>query len=155
VEGLLKRSKAYDMEGYSPNVHAAQFVTTVTVQNLNRESAGYGDFLWLNIPQYDDRRSVTARLVMPDQATKKLIFTVPGEALSGQSAHGGEWVTYDADILPFIKEALGEAWQRDFLADSHDLSDYHLGGISTGWEVPGTLSVEMQIRNLSLNVATE
>ncbi len=155
VEGLLKRSKRYEMEGYSPNVHAAQFVTTVTVQNLNRESAGYGDFLWLNIPQYDDRRPVTARFVAPDQAQKKLIFTVPGEALSGQSAHDGEWVVFDADILPFVNEALDEAWQRDFLPDSRDLNDYHLGGISTGWEVPGTLSVEMQIRNLSLRVSTE
>ncbi len=155
VEGRLRHSERYAMEGYSPNTHAAQLVATVTVQNLNRDSAGYGDFLWLNIPQYDDRRAVTARLVMPDQASSKLIFTVPGEALSRSSAHSGEWVTYDADLLPFVIEALEEAWKRDFLADSRDLSDYHLGGFSIGWEVPGTFSVEMQIRNLSLKVTTE
>ena len=39
------------------------------------------------------------------------------------------------------------AWDRGCLTDSHDLGDYRLGGISVGWEVPGTFTAEVQVRN--------
>jgi len=152
LEVKLKHSKRYEMEGYSQNLHAAQFVTTISVQNLNRDSAGYGDFLWLVLPQYDDRRRITRPFMAPDQATSKFIYSPPGEELTDRSTHDGDWVTHDLDILPIVKAALESAWERDFLLDSRDLGDYRLGEMSVGWEVPGTLSVEVQARNLSLRV---
>lgn len=154
IEVRLKHSKRYDMEGYSQNLHAAQFLTTITVQNLNRGSEGYGDFLWLVLPQYDDRRRITLPFMAPDQAMSKFIYTPPGEQLTDRSTHDRDWVAYDLDILPIVKTALERAWERGYLLDSRDLGDYRLGGISVGWEVPGTLSVEVQARNLSLRVRT-
>ena len=152
IEVKLKHSRRYEMESYSRNLHAAQFSTTITVQNLNRESEGYGDFLWLVLPQYDDRWRITRPFMAPDQAQSKFIYSPPGEELTDRSTHDREWVRYDLDILPIVKTALESAWDRNHLLDSRDLSDYRLGGMSVGWEVPGTLSVEVQARNLSLRV---
>lgn len=154
LEARLKCSENLTGEGYSPNIHAAQFITTITVQNLNRESPGYGDFLWLNLVQYDDRQRIPQPFLAPDQAHRKLIYAPPGEQLSRQSLHDGEWVTFEADLVPITRDALQAAWERGFLSGSHDLADYRLGGISIGWEVPGTFAVEVQVRNLSLRAST-
>jgi len=41
---LLKDNRLTDPEqGYNPNMHASQFGTIFTIQNLNQASAGYGD----------------------------------------------------------------------------------------------------------------
>jgi len=154
LEARLKHSENLTGEGYSPNIHAAQFITTITVQNLNRESPGYGDFIWLNLVQYDDRQRIPEPFIAPDQAHKKLIYAPPGEQLSQQSLHDGEWVTFQADLVPIIRDALQAAWERGFLTDSRDPADYRLGGISIGWEVPGTFAVEVQARKLSLRAST-
>ena len=41
---------------------------------------------------------------------------------------------------------------RGFLKDSNNLSDYTIGGMNMGWELPGTFDVAMQVRNLSLKI---
>lgn len=154
LQARLKRSENLTGEGYSPGIHAAQFITTITVQNLNRESAGYGDFIWLNLVQYDDRQRIPEPFIAPDQAHQKLIYAPPGELLSRPSLHDGEWVTFEADLVPIIRDALQAAWERGFLNDSRDPADYRLGIISMGWEVPGTFAVEVQVRNLSLRASS-
>jgi hypothetical protein len=150
LDARLAHSENHTGEGYTPDLHAAQFITTLTVQNLNRESPGYGDFLWLNLVQYDDRQPIPQPFIAPDQAHRKLIYAPPGEQLSPHSLHDGEWVTFAADLVPIIRDALRAAWDRGFLLGSRDLADYRLGGITVGWEVPGTFAAAVQIRNLSL-----
>jgi hypothetical protein len=59
-------------------------------------------------------------------------------------------VTIDRDLLPLVQEGLVTAWQRGYLQDSHEKSDYCLGGMNTGWEVTGPLDVEMQVAGLRL-----
>jgi hypothetical protein len=154
LEARLRRSENLTGEGYSPSTHAAQFITTITVQNLKRESPGYGDFLWLNLVQCDDRQRIPQPFIAPDQAHQKLIYAPTGEQLARQSLHDGGWVTFEADLMPIIGEALQAAWERGFLRGSRDPADYRLGGISMGWEVPGTFAVEVQVRNLSLLAST-
>jgi hypothetical protein len=63
-------------------------------------------------------------------------------------------VAFDVDLLPIVKDALEAAWERGFVSDSRDLADYRLGGVSIGWEVPGTFDVALQIRDVSLKAAT-
>ncbi len=154
VSARLLRSQRVEGEGYSRNLHAAQYQTTITVQNLNRQSPGYGDFIWFNVSHYDDRWPIPRAFVAPDQAHKKMIYTPPGEQLSARSTHDGDWVTFDVDLLPIVKDALKAAWERGFVDDSRDLGDYRLGGLSIGWEVPGTFGVALQIRDVSLKART-
>jgi hypothetical protein len=93
---------------------------------------------------------VTRPFVAPDQAHHKLIYAPSGDVLTSGSLRDGGWVTFRADLLPLCRDALAEAWRRGFLPDSQELADYRPGGISVGWEVPGTFAVELQIRDLSL-----
>lgn len=152
VEARLLNCRKYDSPDYSPNVHATHYQLFVTVQNLNRQSAGYGDFLWFGVAMYDDRWRVPHRFVAGDKGSGKLIYTPLGDTYTDQSMQDGEWVTFQGDLLPEIRKALDVAWERGFLKDSHDLADYRLGGMNLGWEVPGLFDCAVVMRGLSLKV---
>ena len=125
-------------------------------QNLNRQSPGYGRYLWFGIPIYDDRSRVPAAFKAQDfGGTSMFIFTPAGDVYTSQSAHDREWVTIDKDLLPLIREGLETAWKRGFLKESQSWADYRIAGMNLGWELPGTFDVELQIRNLSLKVKSD
>lgn len=146
----LRHCEKFPMDGYTPNLHAAHFQVFITVQNRNRKSPGFGDFLWFGIPLYDDRRRIPTPFMAPDTGHNKFIYTPHGQTFTSESAHGGQWVAVKSDLLPIMREALQVAWERGFLKDSQELADYCLGGINIGWEVPGIFNVELQVRDLSL-----
>jgi hypothetical protein len=153
----LIKQEADRFEGWNKQLHTAQFLFYITVQNQNRQSSGYGDYLWFGVPMYDARYRHTPPHKTADrgtenkQATGKFIFNPAGKRYTPESAHDGQWITIDSDLLPLMKEALDEAWKQGFLNDSHDSRDYHLGGLNLGWEVTGTWNVAMQVTGLSLS----
>jgi hypothetical protein len=156
VQYRLVKEKVSRPEGFTPRRHTAQFVFYITVQNRNRESAGFGDYYWFGVPMYDTRQRIPkahkAMDVGSDRkpATGKFIFNPGGERYTSQSAHDRDWVTIDKDLLPLVREGLEAAWERGYLKDSHDPADYRLGGMNTGWEVTGPIDVEMQVKGLRL-----
>lgn len=150
VEARLEGLERFDPPGYSPRLHTAHYLIHFTVQNLNRASDGFGDFLWFGIPVYDDRHIVPKRHVAGDVASGKLIYTPSGDAFTSGSLHGGEWVSFDADLLPMMREGIEEGWRRDFLKGSREMNDYRLGGMNIGWEVTAIRRASLTIRNLSL-----
>jgi hypothetical protein len=153
VEARLSRARNLHEGDYSPGVHAAQFQIFFTVQNRNRQSAGHGDLVWFGVPIYDNRDRFPKEFKAQDfGGTAKFIYTPRGETYTTNSAHDGEWITIDKDLLPLMREALETAWARGFLTGSKDISDYYIGAMNMGWELPGTFDVEMQVRNLSLKV---
>lgn len=153
VEARLAHSQNLHHGDYSPDLHAAQFQIFFTVQNLNRQSPGYGDMLWFGIPIYDNRDRFPKAFKAQDfGGTAKFIYTPDGKTFSSNSAHDGKWITIHKDLLPLMREALQTAWAGGFLKDSRDLGDYHIGGMNMGWELPGTFDVQMQVRRLSMKL---
>ena len=151
IEARLKSSFKVETSDYSPGLHAAQFQVFFSIQNLNRKSAGFGEYLWFGIPLYDDRhRSPKAHKTQDTGGTKMFIFTPSGETYTQQSAHDKQWITIDKDLLPLVKEGLKTAWDAGFLKDSKSFADYFIAGMNIGWEVPGIFDVEIQFRRLSL-----
>lgn len=156
VQYRLLKERVSRPDGFTPQRHTAQFVFYITVQNRNRESSGFGDYYWFGVPMYDTRQRIPkphkAMDVGSDRkpATGKFIFNPGGEKYTEQSAHDRDWVTIDRDLLPLVREGLEAAWERGYLKDSHDPSDYRLGGMNTGWEVTGPIDVEVQVRGLRL-----
>jgi len=144
-------------EGYNRSLHAAQFLLLFTVQNLNRQSPGYGDYYWLSIPLYDDREPVTALHAMQDKgspkkkATDKLIYSIGVKPFTDAVVGSGQWVTVGGDLLPHMIAGLQEAWKRGFLPASQDLADYRLGSVILGWEVPGLNDVAIAVKDLHAN----
>lgn len=156
IAARLKNSRRLAMPGYSPQVHAATIQVFFSLQNQNKKSAGYGQYLWFGVPFYDDRHRISKSHQAKDggkeDATGMFIYTVAGEEFITQSLHDREWVTIDKDLLPYMRAGLQTAWSRGFLKDSQSLADYHIAGMNLGWEVTGILDVEMQLRDLSLQV---
>ncbi len=153
VEARLLKSEPTPGHNYDPDTHAAQFLIYFTLQNRNPRSAGYSDLLWFGIPVYDNRERYPKECKHLDfGGTAKYIFSPNGKTFTTQSAHDGEWITIDKDLSPLMREALEMAWERGFLKDSKTLSDYYIGGMNIGWELPGSFDVGVQVRDLSLKV---
>ncbi len=120
------------------------------MQNLDPASAGYGDYLWFGVTLYDDRDVRPGLYVAGDAATGKLIYNIGLAPLSPSGLGDGAWHAIEGDLLPHLLAALREAWARGLLTDSMRLSDYRIGGMNIGWEVPGLNTVELQVEGLSL-----
>ncbi|NSW58067.1 MAG: hypothetical protein HPY44_18840 [Armatimonadetes bacterium] len=155
LEAKLLKCEAGPHEGIVRNRHAIQFVGFITVQNRNRASEGYGDFLWFGIPVYDNRTEFAKPFMAPDQAHQKFIYTPGGEAYTGTSVHSGEWTTLSADLVPLIRKGLEEAWSRGHLPTSRNIEDFRLTGFSLGWEAPGPYHAAIQIRDLSIRAIAD
>jgi hypothetical protein len=137
-------------DGYDPNHHVAQFPIYFTVQNLNPNSSGYGQYLWLGILVFDDRYPYFEGHQMIDVHTQALIWTLPDNASRTESLHNGNWVHLHVDLLPYAIQALHDAWDNGIMTASTDISDYKIGGINMGWENPGMNVCTMATRNMSL-----
>lgn len=151
VEARLISSVNKAVADYRPSLHAAQFQIFLTVQNLNRQSPGYGRYLWFGVPLYDNRhRVVPTHRAQDTGGTLSFIYTPSSDVFTDASMHDGEWIVIDRDIKPLICEGLAFAWRHHFLRESQELADYRITSINLGWELPGTFDVDLQIRRLSL-----
>jgi hypothetical protein len=150
----LTRANNVYTTGYDSSLHAAQFPIYFTIQNLNPASSGYGKYFWYGILIYDDRYPVTSAYSLLDLGTQSLIYA-NGLDDFGFSAgpQPGQWLTLNVDMLPHIKNGLKHAWSHGYLTESQTIGDYKIGAMNIGWEVPGLGDVEMQIRNLGLEVS--
>lgn len=155
VQARLDSAHIIKKSGYDPNIHAAQFLIYFTVQNLNRSSAGFGKIIWLGVPVYDDRYPMPAKYVAHDDGTSTLIYTIAYRDAAAKSVQDGEWVAFQVDLLPYAIKALQAAWDRGYLPESHDLTDYKIGGMNMGWEVPGLSYTAMMTRGLSLEATAK
>lgn len=155
IEARLLESQTFKPEGYTTSLHCAQIPFVLTIQNLNRQSRGYGDFIWFSIPIYDDRYQIPPEYIAQDFAdpSSKLIYNPGAAVFTSESLHGKKWVIINVDLLPFIHKALNTAWEKGYLKDSKDLSDYRISSTNLGWEVTGLNKVAIQIRNLNLKAA--
>ena len=155
VEARRVRARLLRSAGYDSQIHAAQFLIYITVQNLDKDSLGYGNFLWFGVPVFDDRSRKTQTYAAPDfGGTGKFIYT-PGSAnFTSDSTHDDGWVTFDADLLPLMHEGLTAARTRGFLKGSEGDVQFRVAALNMGWEVPGSFDVEMQVCRLGLTAST-
>jgi hypothetical protein len=118
--------------GYEKGKHAAIFPVNLTIQNLNINSPGYGQYVWLQIPTYDDRNDFPELYINLDIASKMLIYAIPYKKFATTSLHSGSLVSLKANVLPEAIEAVKIAYDKGLLK-SNDLSDYKIGGFNIGY----------------------
>jgi hypothetical protein len=151
IDVRLLRSELHRTDDYTTVLHAAQFQLFLTVQNRNRDSAGFGKFLWFGVPFYDDRyRHPPGHVAQDTAGSEMFIYTPPAKDFFDGSAHDMGWIGVEQDLVPLIRAALAAAWHRGYLTESRKLGDYRITSVNLGWEVPGILDVAMQVRNLRL-----
>ena len=141
-------------QGYDANRNAVIFPINFTIQNLNMKSAGYGQYVWLQINPYDDRRKTPVGekdQEMTDVGTGMSIYFVPTRSLTNGNTHSGEWVNLHGDILAYAQRSVEIAFRKGILK-SHNLSDYKIGGVNIGYELTGLNVTTMEFKNLSLKM---
>jgi hypothetical protein len=120
LKAKLLKSEHFELDGYAPNLHTAQFQLTLIIQNRNRESAGFGDFIWFNVQIYDERYRSSPLYAAKDTAdpSAKMIYAPPTHVYTDESLHDGQWVKFDDGLYPFFQEASSEARRRGYLQAS-------------------------------------
>lgn len=156
-EARLSEAQRFESARYSPGLHAAQFQFVLILQNRNRASKGFGDFLWFVVPVYDDRHPVPPRYVAEDFAdpSAKLINNPGAAPFAASPVTATNWVAFKANLRPHLLEALQTAGKKGYLRDSTDPADFQITSANMGWEVPGLNRVGMLIRNLHLDVEAQ
>jgi len=140
---------------FDKGLHAAQFVMFFTIQNLNKKSEGYGDYLWFGVPIYDVRHKFAPAHRAKDggkaDATQKYIYALDGAAFWKKPLGDGKWGRFDADLLSYAKEAFEDAKAKGYLKSSA-YEDMHISGMNTGWEVTANYDARAEFKNLSAKV---
>ena len=154
VDALLQYHTRNQLPGYNPNIHALQFNCVFLVQNLRAGNSEYGKNMYFMSTIFDDRLSVPGLTIKEDLYSDRLIYDVGLTPFSDTGLTVGTWKTISGDILPHIKIALQEAWDRGYLTASTSFNDYKVSLFTTGFECPGLNIGTMQIKDLSL-IATK
>lgn len=142
---------------FNSSMHTGQTTAYFTVQNLNRESKGYGDYIWFGIPIFDARYEFPTAFHMQDggkaDATDKLIYVMGGpeflRTYYDKNPKDKEWAHCQINILEHIKAALKVAHLNGFMKDT-TYEDMRIGAFNIGWEIQGTFNCSMDIKNISL-----
>lgn len=144
--------RAVCKERMDESLHAAQLVMFFTLQDRNKASAGYGDYIWFGLPIYDFRHDFPPAHKAVDagkaDATAKYIYAVDGRKLHRSKVRMGRWIKFDKDVLPLMKEALEDAFKKGYLKNS-ELKDIAISGMNTGWEMPGPFNGAAEYKNIS------
>jgi hypothetical protein len=155
IEARLLTNECFKFEGYTRNLHTAQFPLTFIVQNRNKQSKGFGDFIWFSVALYDERNPFSDLYAAKDTAdpSAKMIYSPPIKTFSQQTLHDGIWVTFShPNLYPLFSEAICLAQKRGYLRDSPDMNDFAISSVNIGWEVTGINNVSIQIRNLDIKI---
>jgi len=155
IDALLVKNRSTRPEGYSKNLHTAQFLLTFVVQNRNENSPGFGDFIWFNVCMYDERSRFCNLYASKDTAdpSAKMIYAPPGKTFSQQTLHDGKWVTFShKNLCPLFREGINAARNKGFLKESSDPDDFAISSVILGWEITGINDASMRIRNLDIKV---
>ena len=157
IEARLLKNDRTEPAGYSRELHSAQFLLTFIVQNRNRKSPGFGDFIWFSMAMYDERTGFCDFHATMDTAdpSAKMIYSPAIRMFSRETLHDGNWVTFShPNLCPLFVEAIETARENGFLKDSPDAGDFAVSSVNIGWEVTGINDVSMRIRNLVIKVDT-
>jgi hypothetical protein len=85
-----------------------------------------------------------------DDATGKFIYSIDGGEVNTLPLKTKTWVTFQQDLLPYIKAGLQEAGKRGYLHDT-DPGHYAVVNMNLGWEIPGTYDAAIQVRDLQIH----
>jgi len=140
-------------ERFDPGLHAAQCQLFLIVRNVNRRSPDFNNFIWFGVPFFDSRHDIPPAYMAPDagksDASGKFIYTIAGGEVNTNPMKHRQWVHVRKDLLPYIREGLAAANQRGYLKSANP-ADFAVVDMNLGWEIPGTYSAAIQIKNLDI-----
>lgn len=149
-----KITKFEDCMGGSANnnMHCAQLVWYITLQNRTPGHKDYGKYVWFGITLWDNRISgkasggYAAEDAGKEDATHAFIYQPASSFVfeNGKCPVVNEQKLLDFHLLDAAKSAFNTAKERGYLGDTA-WEDLYIGGMNFGWEVTGTYNVAVQI----------
>lgn len=140
-------------DSFNSGLHSAQIQLYLTLQNLNPQSASYGELVWFGIPFYDFRyrqlEVYAAKDIGKDDASGIFIYSIATTDYMQGSFHDGNWVKIEKDLKPFMIKAVNLAMEKGYLKGA-SLNDIRISALNIGWEVPGTFDAAFEFRGLGL-----
>lgn len=137
------------MDSPDESLHCCQMNMYFTIANKTN-----GDFLWFGVPFYDSRYTLQHlyRLedIGKDDASHKFIFRLEQKSITSKPFSSMEWILYDFDMLPFIKEAFVYAQYRGYLLNCQ-YESMKITSMNFGWEMTGIYDGSLEFRDLSLD----
>jgi len=138
---------------YNPNLNTAHFHVTFIIQNLNKSSRDYGDYLWFQLQIYDYRYKDIPQYEAKDKgkedATGKFIYSLASCRLYKGEIRSKKWINVSSNLLPFVKDAFKESQAKGYLKGSF-FNDMDITSIIIGWEVSGAFDCGISFKNLCL-----
>ena len=137
------------------NVHAAQLVWYITLQNLNKSSKGYGKYIWFGLGLFDNRTAgkQTTLYSQYDKGTSTGIYSPSSTTYlnlnDGKIPTVGQRVKAQIDILTVTKAAYEEGKNKGYFDDT-EYEDLAIGGMNFGYEVPGTYDISTNIYAINI-----
>ena len=139
----------------NPNLHAAQLVWYVTIQNRNPSSPNYGNYIWFGLNLWDNRTSgkETTLYAAHDGGTSAFIYS-PGSAAFLSSNDNKQpvphqKVTARIDVVDIAHQAYELALERGYLGETK-FEDLAIGGMNFGFEVPGTYNIGVEFDSIGI-----
>lgn len=137
---------------YDSGLHAGQTPFYFYVINVNAESEGYRDAVWLGIPSYDSREKGTSdqRHYQWDIGTSTYIYTISTrEAWGDVDFLDHQWHSTSVDVLALLRDAISKLQANGYFQHTR-LEDMAILSMNFGWEMPGSFDGAVSIRRLSL-----
>lgn len=130
--------------------HCAQLPYYIIVQNRNRDSEGYGEYIWFGASLYDNRYDFTMTYASVDAgsddkiATDAFIYKPGSKEYLPNPVVVGEENKIEWDMLPYIKTAYQTARSNGYLTKTN-FEDLYVTSGNLGWEITGTYDAAVQI----------
>lgn len=150
IDALLQYHARNQKAGYDPSIHALQYSCSFLIQNLRAGNSGYGKSMYFLVMLFDDRYPLPGLAINEDIFSGRLIYDVGIAPFTATGLVQGQWKNIHGDLLPYIKQALTEAWSRGYLLESQNYNDYKLSLFTMGFECTGLNIGTMQTRNTNL-----
>ncbi len=156
----LKMFKGDMGSGLNTDIHCAQFPFYCVIQNRNRESAGYGQYVWFGACMFDNRQDFTMTFAQADVgsedklATNSFIYQVGQRAYLSAPVKVDEKIEIKWDMLPYMRAAYQTARERGFLGDT-EWEDLYATSGNFGWEITGTYDAAIQIDKFEIMAVKE
>ncbi|MCL5028321.1 MAG: hypothetical protein M1480_04800 [Bacteroidetes bacterium] len=150
---LLYCENKMDAATYNPKLQTAHFHVTFIIQNLNKSSRDYEDYLWFQLQIYDYRYKDIPQYEAKDKgkkdATGKFIYSLASNRLYKGNMQSKKWINVSSNLLPFFIDAIKDSQAKGYLKGS-SFNDMDITNIIIGWEVSGTFDCGISFKNLGL-----
>lgn len=140
-----------------PDLHCAQFVWYITLQNRTPGSAGYGQYIWFGLNLWDNRMEgktgaeYAQQDVGKEDSTLAFIYQPSSDRFleTGKIPAVGERTEVNFSLLDTARYAYNLARERGYLADTA-WEDIYVGGMNFGFEITGTYNAAVEIETVGV-----